>query len=438
MPLTSICWLLIVSAGFFGCLFSDPFWGLLTYLFIYFLSPSPDINWWGNSIPALRWSLIAAVVVLAGGFLNSSKLNRIGLKKISPGKWLILFLVISILISVSVAVDPTRSLERCYDFFRYLIIYYLIIKCMKDEKQLKLLLLFILLCGLFLGYQAYNMPRHSGRLEGVGTPDTDNANHFALLLATIVPLALPLLTLPDRIIKVLVVAPLVFILNGIVLCNSRGAMLAMICSLVCIFLIIRKGKFRRNLVIFSVIGIVMFAYLADPIFWERFKTIAESPEKDKGSGRLDIWPNGLKMVPDHPFGAGGDGFIILSPKYLPVNLLDSSGRRASHNTYLLILVEQGAAGLLIYTCFFGNVIFLIHRARKSIVSDFDKDRARYPPDKSFLYISSIAVESALWGHAVGAFFGNRLYYEFYYVLAAIGTSIALMILKENEYAGRQA
>ncbi len=84
-----------------------------------------------------------------------------------------------------------------------------------------------------------------------------------------------------------------------------------------------------------------FLYLADTSFLERSKSIKTSIEKDGGTGRFDIWKHGLEMAKDHPFGVGGGGFEYLSSQYMPPELLTRGNVRASHNTYLLILVEQG-------------------------------------------------------------------------------------------------
>ncbi len=327
------------------------------------------------------------------------------------------------------AVNSTRSFERCYDFFRYVVVFYLMIKCIKEKRQLKHLMLLILLCGLFLGYQAYNKPRYGGRLEGVGTPDTSDANNFALLLVTIIPCGLPLVISKEKYLKYPVPLCAVFILNGIVLCNSRGAMLALITIVVMIIGSIKLPKLRRNIIILSVLGGLVFVCLADPVFWERFKTIGDSAEKDQGSGRLDIWKNGIEMVHDYPMGTGGGGFQLLSRYYLPEENISREGIRSSHNTYLLVLVEQGYIGIVIYMGFVVHVIWLLRKGRRVLVNKTGMDNLN-TCDNSFLYIATIAVESALWGNSVGSIFGDRLYYEYFYILAAMAVSLYYLIEAE--------
>jgi len=67
------------------------------------------------------------------------------------------------------------------------------------------------------------------------------------------------------------------------------------------------------------------------------------------SGRMENWGYGIQMVKDHPLGAGGGAYKLLSTSYLPAYLIEHHvGSRASHNTYLLILTEQGIPGMVIF------------------------------------------------------------------------------------------
>lgn len=425
MSLTTIIWLVIVLTGFALSLAKSPFYGLLIYLFIYFLAPTPTVNWWAAAIPDFRWSLLSAAIFLISCFIHKEQLSKIRLGSIGPGKWLIAFFVLSVFISFF-AVNQERSFRRCNDLFRIIIILYLIIKCIKNEQQLEYTILLILLCGFFLGYQAYNTPRYGGRLEGVGTLDTADANGLALLLATIIPFGFPLLFSANKYIRYSVIPCFLFIFNAIVLCNSRGAILSIAVSGLVTILLVNIPKIKIKIIVAGIICVCAFVYLADEVFWERFETITKSAQTDKGSGRLTIWLEGLQMAKDYPFGAGGDGFQVLSPYYL-INLTD--GKRSAHNTYLLVLVEQGKLGLIIFLCLNLNMLIILKKGHKLILL---KQKLNQIDDNDrFLYLTNIALSAALAGHLTGAIFGTRLYYGYYYFI--ISMSVATTYLAEIKY-----
>jgi len=65
------------------------------------------------------------------------------------------------------------------------------------------------------------------------------------------------------------------------------------------------------------------------------------------ASRVALIRYGWAMFKDYPLGAGHRGHEILSPSYVPEGLL-TQGRRAAHNTFMQILVEQGIIGALLF------------------------------------------------------------------------------------------
>lgn len=401
----------------------------MTYLFVYFIPPNPIIYWWAQPIPDLRWSFLSAIILIIGCVLHSNQLNNISLASIGAARWLVAFLVLSLIISFF-AVDYDRSFARCYDFFRYVVVVYLMVKCLNTEYQLKRTVLLILLCGFFLGYQAYTTPRRGGRLEGVGIPDAFDANGFALLLGTMIPLGLPALMSKDKLLMYSLPVSMVFMLNAIVLCNSRGSTLAVFVAVLSILWFTNITKLRIKMLFLGLLGACVFLYLADPVFLERFQTLKTSAEEDRGSGRLDVWKHGYKMVHDYPMGTGGDGFQILSPYYIPENMLTKKGVKAAHNTYLLIVVEQGYFGLVIYMGFLLHLFLLLKKGRKTVVLNEGKSAIEQGQGNLFLYTLTIALEGCLIGHMVGCIFTGRLYYEYIYILGGLSISSYYVIRKK--------
>ncbi len=430
---TAATWFVLALTGFYRCYTRGPLYGVMTYMFVYFIAPLGRVYWWAYAIPNLRWSLSSFLVLITGCLFQPKKLSRIRIGDIGPGKWLVAFLLLSVCVSFF-AIRPDKSFERCYDFMRYVLIYYMIVKCIKEEKQFEWITLLILLCGFFMGYTAKNKPRHGGRLENVGVPDAFDSNGFALLLATMVPFAFPALLSNNKYLKWCTVPCAAFIVNAIVLCNSRGGMLSLIVIFISFVFFTNVAKFRKLLLILGMVGICGFLFLADNTFWDRFSTVKDSAGEDRGSGRLDIWLEGLQMVKDYPMGTGGLGFKALSPIY--ISNLTAGGIRGPHNTYLLILVEQGPLGLVIYLCLNIHVFWLLRKARKIIIkNEGRKKMSRSSGGELYLYLLNVAITASLAGHSFGAIFGSRVYYEYYYYMLGIATS--LYYVTRDKYAARR-
>lgn len=409
MSLTAITYLLILLAGYSLSILKHPFWGLIVYLLVYFINPHPVFHWWGNELPALRWNLISFVVLIISCFLHCQKLNKINIIAVSSGNFLIAFLILSYFLSFF-AVDSTASFRRNYEFLRYVLMFFIFIKCITNEKQLIIILLIFLIFGFELGFEAFSGQRQGARLEGIGTVDTSDSNSLGLILATTTFLAFPFFFLKEKLYKLISLCCLIFIFNGIILANSRGAILALIAGSFFVF-ILSSIKTKKRIVLLFFLGLIGFLYLTDHLFWERFQTITNI-ETDQGSGRLEIWKHGFEILKANPMGTGGDGFRRLSQYYLPEELLSISGERVPHNTFLLIASEQGWIGLMIYAGFIISSFHYLNKARK-----------KFKNENLFLYMLAISLLGAWICHLAGSFFGDRLYYEFIYYIAALSVLI---------------
>ena len=421
MSITLLFFLGIFISGSILCIYRGPVWGLLVYMFIYFIVPNYNNNWWAKTLPNLRWSILAITFVLVGCFFHKEMLSDIRLNTLKIGRYLIAFLFLSLIVSIF-AVNPERSFGRCYEFFKYIFVIFLFVKCVKKRAHFEYIIILILVSGFILGYFALDASRYAGRLEGIGPLDANDANGLAVLLSTMIPFSFPAFFSGKKITKYLVPVCLLFMFNCIILCNSRGGTIVFgFTILMVLFLSIKMPKFRLVIFILIILGGSVFIYLGDVAFWERFKTIENSIVEDRGSGRLDIWIEGFQMFVDHPFGIGGDGFKVLSSNY--ISDLTTGGVRSSHNTYLLVLVEQGYLGLLFFCSWNAHILLQLRRTRKTILfhGDFMKG------DDRFFYLLNIAVTASLSGYLVGAVVGNRLYFEYYYFVIAFATSLSYYI-----------
>ena len=420
MSLHAIAVLVVLFGCFIAAFLRHPFWGVIGYVFLYFNIPNPEINWWASQLPNLRWSLLAAIVVLVSLFLHRDKLNQI--KILEPLNYRILLALCMLMLIISpAAVCPEQSYERLYDFFRYVICFVFFVKCIPNMSKFEILVWICLLCCLNLSWEGYIHPeyRHAGRLEGIGTPDSTDSNMFATVLLMPVPFLINEVLFAKTYRKVGALLVAVFVLNGIVLTGSRGALIGLVAIGMTFLFFEQDHKVRKKIFLGVVCAALLFIKLLDTTFIERLVSVEEGLDST-GSGRTEIWAYGLRMAADYPLGAGGNGFVYLSPSYLPKRLLSFGSRRSPHNTYLKVLVEQGVLGLVFFLLFWGITIKMLHSLRKKIIQSA-------PGQGSELFLIkqyALATEAAIIGILLSSFFVDRLYFELLYWLAAMATFLS--------------
>ena len=74
MSITAIVFLSCYGIGILAALFRHPIFGLYTYLWAFYLSPSS--HWWGNQVPDLRWLYVAVIVTAVSVVVHRKKTDR--------------------------------------------------------------------------------------------------------------------------------------------------------------------------------------------------------------------------------------------------------------------------------------------------------------------------------------------------------------------------
>jgi O-antigen ligase len=158
-----------------------------------------------------------------------------------------------------------------------------------------------------------------------------------------------------------VIGGMPFILNAIVLGNSRGAVLGILAGGLVLFAL-KPAVYRKQFVMFGALGVVLIGMLAHDEFWERLSSLravtSDYQEEDldfSARSRVGIIEAQWRMFLDHPFGVGHAGTEALSRDYLSEEYLaatrasDGSEKavRSSHNTFMSVLVDQGIPGIVL-------------------------------------------------------------------------------------------
>jgi putative inorganic carbon (hco3(-)) transporter len=404
-------WLIVYFGGLALALVA-PIYPLISYIWFYYLPP--DLNWWGRYLPDLRWSLLASLVLLGSIVLKHGSLERLKDVRNPALPWLLLFGA-NVTVATIWALDRARSWYWTVVLLKFILLYTLMPAAIRTPAQFDMFAAAHIGGAAYWGYKGWDDPeRKAGRLKDVGGPDTQNENAAATHLLTVLPfVAVYAFSVKRRWLQGLIMVAGAFIVNVFILCNSRGATVALVAMLCAAILYAGKGR-RIKLISVGVAAVLAFLLLADHRFIERQQTTVE--HKDGASqDRLESWAAGLRLMRDHPLGGGGRAFHILSPKYIPDIVEKEKGEeRSVHDTYLQLGCEWGFQGLFFWCAFIGSTLRLLWKSRR---------RAR---EDSWFFYRFLAIELALIGTLVGGVFTSRLYGESLYWMCALAFAMHRM------------
>jgi hypothetical protein len=419
MSKTALTWVIGLITGTILS-FRDPIFGFLAYLWEYY--NHPPMRWWGDELPDLRWSLLVASMLFASYSFHGKTIFRREIFRHKSTQWLVTLLFVAVVVTTFLAIDPERSRGYVLDIAKLTLLFCLIVGVVTDYDKYRWVTTALVLGALSWGWDAYNNPHFdSGRLIAIGGPDSFNDNEAA---AHVIP-TLPFLALFfwqgtkwQRIIA-LVAAP--FIINMIILCNSRGATIGIASGLV-VGLILMNWRLRLRLAVVALAGLPVVMTLVDQPFIERQLTLFQFMEEGldgqtarydgAASERVVSWKGGLRLIGDRPLGVGGGGYDLLSPVYAPEVVEAHEGElRAVHNTYIWAAADWGIAGLIALVGFIVSALVTLHRIRRETPSEQ-------------LKLETLALEIGLISFLGAAVFINRMYAEILYWLVALSASLA--------------
>ncbi|OUS12718.1 hypothetical protein A9Q89_04770 [Gammaproteobacteria bacterium 53_120_T64] len=242
--------------------------------------------------------------------------------------------------------------------------------CIKDEKNLKLMLLY-LLTGLVMGalYAVYQSVTNTFSINELNSQRAaglrGDPNDTAMLLVAGVPVAIYFFSTNKTVFaKALFVVSLAFLLFGIVLTKSRGGLVALMFVMFLIY--IRRPNIKSTL--FGLVMVVFVSLTAPASYWERVGTLVYGEKRGSVSmtGRTFLLNTGLKSFVDNPvLGVGPGNFGNISNFNPGLNSLffgkdhagvESGKKAVAHNMYLEFFVENGVFGGLLFLIIFGKAL----------------------------------------------------------------------------------
>lgn len=372
MSPTALIFVCAYVAGLALALLRHPRHGLYTYVAVFYLHPPS--RWWGAFAPDMRWALIAAIVTLIATWRLKNDGQRPNWLTTTPAR-LLLVMTAWIWIQNAWALNAAEHLDLSVVFTKYLLLFYLIYRLVDTPREtINFLLLHVVGC-FYLGWLAWN-ETVSGRLEGVGGPGINEANAFAMQMATAVVIGAMMVLSSRGPRRWLAFASMPLLLNSIVLAGSRGSFVAVLCAGI-VLAILKPHAHRKLFYGLAALAVVLFGMLAHDYFWERMSSMKAAAQDDTADmdnsalSRIVMFEAQTRMARAHPLGTGHRGTAVLSSTYLEERFLlkdpdhpDSPGERSSHNTFMTALVEQGIPGAFLFAASWVWCVVEVVRARR--------------------------------------------------------------------------
>jgi len=302
---------------------------------------------------------------------------------VDPGAWLPLSL------------HPQKTLESFFRLASYGAFYFAVVQLFTDLRQIRRFVLVLVGgCGLYaaLGLVQFLLPSERVFWLFIEWPERTahhfasyvNGNHYAGLMAMLLPLALALAvsSLPRRIYSSWRVGIVEFFSNpdtlafcwltlvsvvigtSIFFSLSRGGILATLGALLAFFLLyVAMGPQRKSFILPVFVFVLVLSVVGwigwNPVF-ARFAEV-RSDAGELNTQRLEFWTDSVELLKDHPvFGTGFGTFADVYPRVQSVKtgkLVDHA-----HNDYVETAVEAGMVGMSLLGWFFIAVIGSSYRA----------------------------------------------------------------------------
>ena len=270
-----------------------------------------------------------------------------------PAFMFVLLLFVSwSLISATWAEHPAAAIEA---FTRYLpnaMLFLIVFAAVRTRDQL-LWVVGAFVIGAFLsglyGIAVPPPPQDLGRLAGAGGDPNETA--AAMVAGLALATALGLAARGKPLVRMACSVAVVVCTLTLFLTSSRGGLIALAVALIAaVFL----GGRRRGTMLVAALGAVLVT-----VFY--FATIAPESVRERvthpegGTGRVDIWTVGWRMVRHNAIeGVGSGNFTTASIHYLlePGKLVRDDfiidTPKVAHNTYLQVFAELGIVGFVLF------------------------------------------------------------------------------------------
>jgi len=341
---------------------------LLIFTILVYLRPQDHFTF----LVPLRLPLFTSVSALILLFFSSSQKQIMGFVSGREIKTFFL-LTIVVLIAIPFSVWPGGTTRFVYEtYIRLIILYFLIVTTVNSINRLKVLIGLVVILSVFLALDAaykYIIGDFTrGRVYGMGSGLFSDPNDLALGLVMAMPFSFYICVSQRKVWKKFIFGALFFIiLYATITTYSRAGFLGIIVVGSLIFWDLLKRK--KTIILMVVMSCIFIVYaIAPPGYTDRIYTIFYTDEDRTGSAqeRLFILETGWEAFKQRPLlGAGLSSFEVM---YYEISK-ESGGWKASHNTYLQVLVETGILGFSLFILLIYYGFNNLNIVRKTLVKN---------------------------------------------------------------------
>ena len=373
MSASAAAFVLLFAVGCLAALVRHPIYGLMTYVLVFYVSPSD--RWWGTGVLAGgRWALVAAVITAIAIVIHRPRPMTIPLRR-QPLIWGFVLFVAWVGLQSLWALAPAEHIDLFSYYLKYIVAMYLMYRSIDSEQNIRRFMWAHVLGCSYLAWVAYTA-HQGGRFDAFGGAGIGDANAGALTIVTGILAGASLFLAGSRWSRVAIAVGMPLLVNAIVATISRSGFLAFgVAGLAYNFFSPRRyAKWVRLL---SVIGLLMFVMLTNPVYWARIQSLGYQGQEvegvDTGSKRLTLIKGQWEMAQRHPWGCGARCTDVLSVEYLDPRQLatgpEGEMSRSSHNTFMTMLVDHGIPGAVFYVMMLLWLFVSLRRLRKSLRDD---------------------------------------------------------------------
>lgn len=385
------------------------FYGLLGVIFLAAIPYGAVEPWWKAGFQCLIFALALLSVIDRMRRETGRELNRPTRALFIPVFALIVFALVQTLpwstsnlpgigpVWKTLTVDASQTWLFVIHLAALTLLGWMLLIHTSNERRLRLLIQLIIITGVIsamFGIWRQASQREPGFIlpylrPALGYAQFINYNHFAFLMEMALGLALGIVVCRGVTGKRLVIYLLAALpmWAALVLSNSRGGILSILCQVIFLGLLLGRGsevkensnasegRLQRASRMVAVRGVLIAALLTGAIATVVFvggdplggRLEAVPLELNRQAAqtltlRQSIWRATWEMIKDHPVaGVGFGGYAVAIPKYH-----DASGEvtpQEAHNDYLELLASGGLIGLAICIWF---IVSFLAVARKQV------------------------------------------------------------------------
>jgi len=269
-------------------------------------------------------------------------------------------------LSLAWSEDPTGGAESLVRYALNVVLLLIVFTAVSDRRRATWVVGAFVLAATASAAHGIVSPPAADQSEGVArvSGTIGDPNEFAALLVAGLVLAVALIGVARRapVLRTASVLAAVLCTAGIFVSVSRGGLVALAVALLAALFL--AGRWRP-VVLFATVLVA----ISGAVYFSASGASDRLTLEDRGTGRLDIWTVGWRMVQDKPVtGVGAGNFQQSAIHYLlePGSILRDEfivvSPLAAHNVYLQVTAELGVVGLLLFLAILGFSLSCAMRA----------------------------------------------------------------------------